>query len=64
MPKDLLTLYPLEFTIVESVNYEAYNFFLPLFIRCFRLIFIFIAIAKKMFAMLYPTSSDGEKNLP
>jgi hypothetical protein len=55
----------------KSVNYEADNLIFAHIYKMFSLtslalalLFIFINMVKKMFALLYPASSDGKKNLP
>ena len=54
----------------KSVNYEADNLIFAHIYKMFSLtslalalLFIFINMVKKIIAMLYPTSSVGEKNL-
>jgi len=55
----------------KSVNYEADNLIFAHIYKMFSLtslalalLFIFINMVKKMFAVIYPTSSAGKKNLP
>jgi hypothetical protein len=55
----------------KSVNYEANNLIFAHIYKMFSLtslalalLFISINMVKKMFAILYPTSSAGKKNLP